>query len=68
MALWPTVSRLETDWKKGQVLPLDMSNPATREFGKEVNFQVTPLFILFDAQGEELRRWQGRPPLIGELP
>ena len=68
MALRPAVSRLEQDWKTGQVLPLDMINPATRAFGKEVGFETTPLFVLFDAQGNELRCWQGRPPMLGELP
>lgn len=51
----------------GRVLLLDMANPGTCAFGAEVGFQLTPTFILFDAQGNEVKRWQGRPPPVSEL-
>jgi thioredoxin-related protein len=62
------VSRLEEEWKTGQVIKLNMMNPATREFGAEVGFQFTPTFILFDGEGKELKRWRSQPPELGELP
>lgn len=62
------MSRLKEEWTTGQVLLLDMANPGTREYGAEVGFQFTPTFILYDAAGDEVRRWQGRPPDLGELP
>lgn len=41
--------------------------PAIRQFAYEVGFEATPTFILFDAQGNELRRWVGRAPGLAEL-
>ena len=62
------MSRLEENWKTGHVIRLDMANQATRAFGTEVGFQLTPTFILFDGAGKELKRWQTRPPVLNELP
>ncbi len=62
------MSRLEENWKTGQVIKLDMLNPATRAFGSEVGFQLTPTFILFDGAGKELKRWRTMPPELSELP
>jgi hypothetical protein len=62
------VSRIEEAWTAGQVLLLDMANHGTRDYGAQVGFQFTPTFILYDAAGDEVRRWQGRPPELAELP
>jgi thioredoxin-related protein len=61
------VRRIEAEWKTGQLLKLDMINPSTREFGAQVGFELTPTFILYDAQGNEVQRWR-RPPTLEELP
>lgn len=64
----PAVRRIEEEWKTGQVLMLDMANAGTREFGTQVGFQFTPTFILYDASGVEVRRWQSKVPALSELP
>jgi thioredoxin-related protein len=61
------VQRLEEEWASGQVVTLDAMDPRIRAFGEEVDFQVTPTFILFDSQGSEIRRWVGRAPSLEEL-
>lgn len=66
MAAKPVVDGLERDWTAGQVLRLDILTPVGREFGQRHAFQYTPTFILFDAAGKELARWQ-RPPSLDEL-
>ncbi|MFZ2361000.1 MAG: hypothetical protein WA040_16775 [Anaerolineae bacterium] len=63
----PLVQRLERDWSEGRVVALDIMKPAIRQFAYEVGFEATPTFILFDAQGNELRRWVGRAPGLAEL-
>ncbi len=63
----PLVQRLEREWAGGQVVTLDVMDPQIRRFGDEVGFEVTPTFILFDAQGQELQRWVGRAPALEEL-
>lgn len=62
------MQRLEDQWTTGQVVTLDIMEPPIRQFGYEAGFEVTPTFILFDAQGNELRRWVGRAPGLDELP
>ncbi len=64
----PLVQRLERDWTAGQVVTLDVMDPQIRQYGAQVGFEVTPTFILFDAQGQELQRWIGRVPSLIELP
>lgn len=49
------------------MVTLDVMDPQIRQFGAEVGFEVTPTFILFDAQGEEVQRWVGRAPNLEEL-
>ena len=66
MAAKPVVDGLEREWTAGQVIRLDVLTPAGRDFGRRHDFQYTPTFILFDASGRELARWQ-RPPSLGEL-
>ena len=63
----PLVQRLEREWSDGQVVTLDVMDPQIRAFGAEVGFEVTPTFILFDAQGDEVQRWVGRAPSLDEL-
>lgn len=63
----PLVQRLEREWMDGQVVTLDVMDPQIRQYGAEVGFEVTPTFILFDVQGNELRRWVGRAPRLEEL-
>lgn len=63
----PLVQRLEREWTAGQVVTLDALDPQIRQFGAEVGFEVTPTFILFDREGNELQRWIGRAPDLDEL-
>ena len=63
----PLVKRLDEDWTAGKIVTLDVMDPQIREFGDEVGFEVTPTFILFDAMGNELRRWVGRAPAVDDL-
>jgi hypothetical protein len=63
----PLVQRLQRDWTEGRVVTLDIMQPQIREFAYEVGFEVTPTFILFDAQGSEVKRWVGRAPSLDEL-
>lgn len=63
----PLVQRLEREWTDGQVVTLDVMDPQIRQFGYEVGFKVTPTFILFNTQGDELARWVGRTPNADEL-
>ena len=58
---------LERGWTAGQVIRLDVTTPVGREFGKLYGFEFTPSFILFDSNGAEIGRWQGRPPALSEL-
>lgn len=61
------MQRLEREWTDGKVVTLDVMDPQIRQFGAEVGFEVTPTFILFDAQGDEVQRWVGRAPSLEEL-
>lgn len=63
----PIVDELEENWQGGRVLRLEFTSPAVREFGETVGFEVTPTFILYDGQGQELQRWVGSPPGLEEL-
>jgi thioredoxin-related protein len=62
------VDRLEQDWTAGRVMRVDVLTPAGRAFADRHAFQGTPTFVLFDANGNEVRRWQGSPPALSELP
>lgn len=61
------MKRLEKQWDEGQLVTLDVLDPQIRDFADQVGFEVTPTFILFDGQGNEVRRWVGRVPDAGEL-
>ncbi|MGD9148506.1 MAG: hypothetical protein PVI80_23285 [Anaerolineae bacterium] len=63
----PIVDGLERDWDTGQVLRLEFTEPAVRAFGEQVGFEITPTFILYDGDGQEVRRWVGSPPALEEL-
>jgi hypothetical protein len=64
----PIVDGLERDWQAGRLLRLEFTEPAVRTFGQRIGFEMTPTFILYDGQGQELQRWVGSPPSLGELP
>jgi hypothetical protein len=62
------VSRLEDEWKYGHVLRLNITwNETNGGFAKKHKVEQTPLFILFDARGREMRRWAGSTPEAVEL-
>ncbi len=63
----PVVDGLERDWTAGQVIRLDVTTRAAREFGRLHGFEFTPAFILFGGDGSEISRWRGRPPSLEEL-
>jgi thioredoxin-related protein len=60
------VDRLQSDWKTGRVLRVDILTPIGREFARRHDFVGTPTFVLFDSQGKEVKRWP-RPPSLSEL-
>jgi len=62
------VKRLESEWRSGQVVTLDVMDPRIRSYAEEVGFEVTPTFILYDPQGQEVRRWIGQTPDLDQLP
>jgi len=56
----PTVHQLEADyWGKLDFVYLDIDNPANSDVKDEFGFVAQPLFILLDANGNELQRWYG---------
>ena len=56
----PTVHQLEADyWGKLDFVYLDIDNPANSEAKDEFGFVAQPLFVLLDADGNELQRWYG---------
>jgi hypothetical protein len=61
------VDGLGRDWPEGRVLRLEFTEPAVRAFGEQVGFEVTPTFILYDGQGQEVERWVGRAPSLDQL-
>jgi hypothetical protein len=63
----PVVDGLERDWQEGWVLRLAFTEPAVQAFGQKVGFEVTPTFILYDGQGQEVGRWVGSPPGLDQL-
>ena len=63
----PIVDGLEREWPDGRVIRLAFTEPAVQAFGRKVGFQVTPTFILYDGQGQEVQRWVGTVPALEEL-
>ena len=60
------MDRLQSDWKTGRVLRVDILTPIGREFARRHDFVGTPTFVLFDGTGTEIKRWQ-QPPALNEL-
>ena len=57
------MDRLQSGWKTGRVLRVDILTPIGREFARRHDFTGTPTFLLFDGAGTEIKRWQQPPPL-----
>jgi hypothetical protein len=62
------VSRVIEEWKGGRVLRLSLSSTVNQEYAKSIGAERTPTFVLFDAQGREVKRWVDAAPSPGELP
>lgn len=63
------MSSLEKEWKNGRIIQVNLTfSAASKELAERLNVQATPTFILFDAEGTELRRWTSDVPKLGELP
>ena len=60
------MDRLESDWKAGRVLRVDILTPIGREFARRHDFVGTPTFVLFNGNGTEVKRWL-QPPQLNEL-
>jgi len=65
---YPAVSRLQNQWTFGRVLRLNILSTVNKEYAKTIGVERTPTFLLFDAQGQELRRWLDKAPRLDELP
>ncbi len=59
----PIVHGLEAEYsdRMGFVY-LDIDDPATQPFKKQLNYRVQPHFFLVDGQGNILKTWLGRVP------
>jgi len=67
MAQKPLVEQLEADLgSRANVLRVSIHTDLGQELGQRYNFQSTPLFIVFDAQGKERTR-EGRAPSVAEV-
>ena len=56
----PVVDRLEEQTKgKLDVIRLNIQDPVGKQLAVEYNFEFTPTFIYFDAQGKEQLRMVG---------
>jgi hypothetical protein len=64
------VSGLTDSWKAGRILRLNLffSETVNDRFAKEMKVERTPTYILFDAQGEEVKRWVDKAPALADLP
>ncbi len=55
-------------WKSGRVLRLNITwSQAVKDYAYVIGVERTPTFILYDAQGEVLKRWIGKAPELDEL-
>jgi hypothetical protein len=62
------VSSLEEQWRAGRVLRLNITfNQVVQEYARSLGVESTPTFLLFDAQGQEAKRWVGKAPELDEL-
>ena len=63
------MSGLTESWKAGRILRLNMFfEKASEQFAREMKVERTPTYILFDAQGEEVKRWVDKAPALADLP
>jgi thioredoxin-related protein len=62
------VSGIAENWKSGRVVRLNTISEVTKKYAEKINVKDTPTFILFDAEGKEVRRWQREAPKLAELP
>jgi hypothetical protein len=67
MAQKPLVEQLEADLgSRANVLRVSIHTDMGQELGQRYNFQSTPLFIVFDARGNQSKR-EGRAPTVAEV-
>ena len=62
------MSGLSAEWRTGRLLRLNTTNPAVEEYRKTADIETTPTFLLFDPDGNEVKRWVGKAPELSELP
>jgi hypothetical protein len=63
------VSRISEQWSSGRVLRLNLPrSEVNRQYAETLGATTTPTFILFDASGNEQRRWVEEAPALQELP
>jgi hypothetical protein len=41
---------------------------ASEQFAREMKVERTPTYILFNAQGQEVKRWMDKAPALADLP
>jgi thioredoxin-related protein len=59
---------LTEEWKDGRVLRLNiLVNAANMAYYEKLGVKETPMFILFDGRGKEIKRWAGAAPGTHEL-
>lgn len=68
MIVFPAVSRLAQRWTTGRTLRLNMVSEINKAYATQLGVVNTPTFILFNAAGQEVRRWLDVAPDIEDLP
>lgn len=60
-AMAPTMSRLEAEYAdRLNFVYLDIDNPSTRDFQRQLGFRYQPHYFLLDASGKIIRQWLGQ--------
>jgi thiol-disulfide isomerase/thioredoxin len=60
LAMAPVVQQIEQEYRgKANFVYLDVDDPATKDFQRQLGFRIEPQFFLLDAQGRVLRQWVG---------
>jgi hypothetical protein len=60
---------LTRSWTFGRIVRLNLLLARANEaFARELGVERTPTYVLFDAAGQEVKRWVGRVPAAAELP
>ena len=63
------MSRLTRSWTFGRIVRLNLAfGKANEAFARDLGVERTPTYVLFDADGQEVKRWVGRVPTAAELP